>query len=81
MDFRLQNLQQNFSALGKFDIIFCRNVLIYFSSDLKLDILRRMHASLNPGGYLMLGASEAMNNLGDYYEMVQCRPGIVYRAR
>ena len=81
VDFRLQNLQQNFSALGKFDIIFCRNVLIYFSSDLKLDILRRMHASLNPGGYLMLGASEAMNNLGDYYEMVQCRPGIVYRAR
>merc|ERR1712169_136493 len=42
VDFRLQNLQQNFSALGKFDIIFCRNVLIYFSSDLKLDILRRM---------------------------------------
>ena len=81
VDFRQQNLQQNFSALGKFDIIFCRNVLIYFSTDLKLDILKRMHASLNPGGYLMLGASEAMNNLGDYYEMVQCHPGIVSRAR
>ena len=67
--------------LGKFDIIFCRNVLIYFSGDLKTDILRRMHGSLNPGGYLMLGASEAMNNLGDYFEMVQCHPGIVYRAK
>ncbi|WP_419811317.1 CheR family methyltransferase [Bacterioplanoides sp.] len=81
VDFRPQNLQQNFSLLGKFDIIFCRNVLIYFSSDLKLDILKRMHASLNPGGYLMLGASEAMNNLQDYYEMVQCHPGIIYRAK
>ena len=29
----------------------------------------------------MLGASEAMNNLGDYFEMVQCHPGIVYRAK
>lgn len=81
VEFRIQNLQQSYSMLGKFDIIFCRNVLIYFSADLKQDILTRMHASLNPGGYLMLGASEAMNNLGDYYEMVQCRPGIVYRAK
>lgn len=81
VDFRLQNLQQSFSLLGKFDVIFCRNVLIYFSADLKLDILKRMHASLNPGGYLMLGASEAMNNLQDYYDMVQCHPGIIYRAK
>lgn len=81
VEFRSQNLQQSFALLGKFDIIYCRNVLIYFSADLKQDILTRMHASLNPGGYLMLGASEAMNNLGDYYEMVQCRPGIVYRAK
>lgn len=81
VEFRSQNLQQSFALLGKFDVIFCRNVLIYFSADLKVDILRRMHASLNPGGYLMLGASEAMNNLSDYYEMVQCHPGIVYRAK
>lgn len=81
VEFRSQNLQQNFGLLGKFDIIFCRNVLIYFSADLKYDILKRMHACLNPGGYLMLGASEAMNNLSDYYEMIQCHPGIVYRAR
>lgn len=81
VEFRIQNLQQSFALLGKFDIIFIRNVLIYFSADLKMDILQRMHASLNPGGYLMLGASEAMNNLSDYYEMVQCHPGIVYRAK
>lgn len=81
VEFRSQNLQQNFSLLGKFDVIFCRNVLIYFSADLKADVLKRMHNSLNPGGYLMLGASEAMNNLQDYFEMVQCHPGIIYRAK
>lgn len=81
VDFRIQNLQQSYALLGKFDIIYLRNVLIYFSADLKQDILQRMHGSLNPGGYLMLGASEAMNNLGDYYEMVQCHPGIVYKAK
>ncbi|MCY0965910.1 CheR family methyltransferase [Parathalassolituus penaei] len=81
VEFRSQNLQQNFSGLGKFDIIFCRNVLIYFSADLKYDILKRMHACLNPKGYLLLGASESLNNLGEYFDMVQCFPGIIYRAR
>ena len=81
VDFRQQNLQQSYAALGKFDVIFCRNVLIYFSADLKFDILKRMHACLNPKGYLLLGASESLNNLGEYYEMVQCHPGIIYRAR
>ncbi len=54
------NLQQSYAGLGRFDIIFCRNVLIYFAVDLKVDILRRMHAALNPGGYLILGASESL---------------------
>jgi len=82
IDFRILNLMESYSRLGsKFDIVFCRNVLIYFSPDLKLDILRRMHQTLNPGGYLMLGASESLNGLSDLYEMVQCKPGIIYRAK
>ena len=52
------NLLTSFSPLGRFDVIFCRNVLIYFSAESKIDILKRMAASLNPGGYLFLGASE-----------------------
>jgi len=67
--------------LGKFDIIMCRNVLIYFSAELKKDILTRLHAALNPGGYLILGASESLNGLSDLYEMVQCHPGIIYRKK
>jgi chemotaxis protein methyltransferase CheR len=78
--FQQLNLMDSFLPLGKFDIVFCRNVLIYFSADLKADILRRIHGSLNPGGYLILGASEGLANVGELFEMVQCSPGIIYRA-
>lgn len=81
VDFRYLNLIESFSGLGKFDVIFCRNVLIYFTADLKLDILKRMHASLNPGGYLFLGGSEALSGLSDLFEIVQCHPGIVYKVK
>lgn len=80
VEFRQLNLLDNYSILGKFDIVFCRNVLIYFSADVKKDILRRIHATLKPGGYLMLGASEALNGLPELYRMVQCNPGIIYQA-
>jgi chemotaxis protein methyltransferase CheR len=80
VEFKELNLLERY-MLGKFDIIMCRNVLIYFSADLKKDILTRMHGALNPGGYLILGASESLNGLPDLYEMVQCHPGIIYRKR
>jgi len=78
--FRSLNLLESYSALGQFDLIFCRNVLIYFSSDVKLDILRKMHKQLRPGGYLLLGASESLSGLSDLYKMIHCRPGIIYQA-
>jgi chemotaxis protein methyltransferase CheR len=80
VEFRELNLLDRY-LLGKFDLIFCRNVLIYFSADHKKDILTRMHACLNPGGYLILGASESLNGLSHLYEMVQCHPGIIYRKK
>ncbi|MEJ2044891.1 MAG: protein-glutamate O-methyltransferase CheR [Reinekea sp.] len=81
IEFRHLNLQDSYAMLGKFDIVFCRNVLIYFTADFKRDILSRIHGTLNPGGYLMVGASEAVNGLADLYEMVHCRPGIIYRKK
>ncbi|SBS25566.1 Chemotaxis protein methyltransferase Cher2 [Marinomonas aquimarina] len=81
VEFRHLNLIDSFSSLGKFDVIFCRNVLIYFTAEMKLDILKRMHASLNPGGYLFLGGSEALSGLSSMFEIVQCHPGIVYKAK
>ena len=80
VDFKEINLLERYT-LGRFDIIFCRNVLIYFSAEHKRDILIRLHQSLNPGGYLILGASESLNGLPEKYGMVQCQPGIIYRAK
>lgn len=81
IDFRSLNLQSSYSLLGKFDIVFCRNVLIYFSPEFKADILKRIHGTLNKDGHLFVGASEAVNNLADYYQMKQFSPGISYQAK
>jgi chemotaxis protein methyltransferase CheR len=78
--FQSLNLLGSYAALGQFDLIFCRNVLIYFSSEVKLEILRKMHKQLRPGGYLLLGASESLSGLPDLYKMIHCRPGIIYQA-
>lgn len=79
--FRALNLQESFGSMGKFDIVFCRNVLIYFSAELKQDILRRIHATLKPGGLLFLGSSESLGDAGSLFTMVHCRPGVVYQAK
>ena len=81
VSFRPFNLLDNYSLLGKFDIIFCRNVLIYFAPEVKSKILNQFASSLNPGGYLMLGASESLTGLTDRFEMIRCNPGIVYKVK
>ena len=64
VQFRQFNLLSDFAILGKFDVIFCRNVLIYFDVATKSDILRRMSRILAPDGALFLGASESVIGLG-----------------
>jgi chemotaxis protein methyltransferase CheR len=59
--FREFNLLDSFDELGAFDLILCRNVLIYFDSDTKLDVLRRFGGALATDGYLLLGAAETMH--------------------
>lgn len=81
VSFREQNLMQSYAALGKFDVIFCRNVLIYFSAELKTDILSRLAAMLNPGGYLFLGASESIVQYSDAFTMVRTPKGVVYQLK
>ena len=82
VQFKSLNLQENYIALGgKLDMVFCRNVLIYFSAENKRKILEKMHAQLRPGGYLMLGASESIGPAGEKFAMKQYRGGIVYQAK
>jgi len=81
VSFREFNLLRPFDGLGKFQIIFCRNVLIYFSAERKRDILERMARVLVPGGYLLLGSTESMNGHQDLFEMCSGHGGLAYRRR
>ncbi len=79
--FRHLNLLNSYSLLGRFDIVFCRNVLIYFSVDNKKRILSQIRDVLNPNGILFLGASESLSGISQDFEMVRCNPGIYYRKK
>lgn len=79
VQFKSLNLQQSYTSLGKFDLVFCRNVLIYFSSEFKSDILNRMAGVLNPEGYLFLGSSETPTRYTTAYKMVRTSKGVVYQ--
>lgn len=81
VSFRHLNLLDSYTLLGKFDIIFCRNVLIYFSPEVKAKIIRQFAQSLNSRGYLILGASESLSSLNEDFEMLRCNPGIIYRRK
>lgn len=81
VNFRAHNLLESYALLGKFDIIFCRNVLIYFAPEAKAKILRQFAAALNPKGILFLGASESIAGLTDEFDMIRCNPGIYYQKK
>jgi chemotaxis protein methyltransferase CheR len=81
VSFRHLNLLDSYTLLGKFDIIFCRNVLIYFSPEVKTKIIRQFAQALNSRGYLILGASESLSSLNEDFEMLRCNPGIIYRKK
>lgn len=81
VSFRPLNLLNSYSLMGRFDIVFCRNVLIYFSPEIKAQIISQIHGTLNEGGYLFLGASESLSGLSDNFNMLRCNPGIVYQKK
>jgi chemotaxis protein methyltransferase CheR len=81
ISFRTFNLLKPFDGLGRFDVVFCRNVLIYFSQERKRDIVSRIARSLNPGGHLFLGSTESMSGHEDLFEMRSITGGLVYRLR
>jgi chemotaxis protein methyltransferase CheR len=70
------NLLHNFSHLGTFDLVFCRNVLIYFDQQTKVDVLDRMARCIQPDGYLVLGAAETVVGLTDTFKPVPEQRGL-----
>ena len=76
VQFRQLNLLQDFSHLGTFDVIFCRNVLIYFDQDTKATIFERMAKGLEADGTLLLGAAESVVGITDAFRPVSDRRGL-----
>jgi chemotaxis protein methyltransferase CheR len=70
------NLLQDFSHLGTFDVIFCRNVLIYFDQDTKTRIFERMSRMIEPDGALVLGAAESVVGITDVFKPYPDRRGM-----
>jgi chemotaxis protein methyltransferase CheR len=73
---RQLNLLQDFSHLGKFDVIFCRNVLIYFDQETKTSVFERLARVLEPDGTLMLGAAESVVGITDVFRPSPDRRGV-----
>jgi chemotaxis protein methyltransferase CheR len=76
VQFRPFNLLHDFAALGSFDVVFCRNVLIYFDQPTKIDILHRIARLMPADGYLVLGAAETVVGLTEAYRPLTDRRGL-----
>ncbi len=71
--------RQRTAIVGRVDIILCRNVLIYFDTDSRSNVIDTFYERLNPGGYLLLGHSESLLNASTAFELVHLERDLVYR--
>jgi chemotaxis protein methyltransferase CheR len=69
--FRQINLNQTLPEIGRFHVIFLRNVMIYFDNPTKRQVVSKLVSKLYPGGYLIIGHSESLNGLTDQLSVVQ----------
>jgi chemotaxis protein methyltransferase CheR len=75
------DLRKSMRALGPFDLVFCRNVMIYFDAETKMNILKELHGTLFRGGWLLLGGIETAFGIEEYFERLTVGNAIVYTAR
>lgn len=79
IDFRRVNLAQPLPPLGRFDLICCRNVLIYFDDATRRRLCEQFHALLGVDGWLLLGAAENLYGISDQFESTTLGEAVVYR--
>tara|TARA_R110000868_G_scaffold69568_6_gene204699 strand:- start:1464 stop:2306 length:843 start_codon:yes stop_codon:yes gene_type:complete len=80
VNFQKQNLLESFASLGTFDVIFCRNVLIYFDAESKKKVISRLSRQTAGDGYLVMGAAETVVGLSTEYAPVEGRRGLYAHA-
>lgn len=78
VNYQQLNLLEDFSRLGQFDVIFCRNVLIYFQQETKKEILDRQARMLRSDGYLLLGSAETVLGISDSFKRAGAGRSSVY---
>ena len=71
--------EEMLQLIGKVDIIFCRNVLIYFDKNARLKVVKTFYDKLNSGGYLLLGHSESLMYVTTDFELIHLKNDLVYR--
>jgi chemotaxis protein methyltransferase CheR len=76
VSYRPFNLLDEFTRLGTFDIVYCRNVLIYFDRDTKINVLNRLVSSVARDGYLLLGAAETVVGLTNLFKPLTDHRGV-----
>jgi chemotaxis protein methyltransferase CheR len=81
VSFETIDLRNSVRALGPFDLVFCRNVLIYFDAETKKSILKELHGALLRGGWLLLGGVETAFGVEEWFERQTVGNAAVYVAR
>ena len=81
VEFRKLNLLEPWGGIGPFDVIFCRNVLIYQNVENKKRVVEQFIKVLQPGGYLVLGAAESLFGINEEFDQVTDEKAIVYRLK
>ena len=74
------DLRRAMTGMGPFDVVFCRNVLIYFDQPTKESIVRTMRRTINVGGYLLVGGTEHVRNADDMFVRQTIGQAVMYRA-
>ena len=70
--------RRKMAQMADMDIVFCRNVMIYFSDDIKKQIVKGFYNSLRPGGYLYIGHAESLHGISRAFKLVYFKNGLVY---
>jgi chemotaxis protein methyltransferase CheR len=79
MNFKKINLLEDWGDIGKFDVIFIRNVLIYQNVENKKKVIEGIYARLNPRGFLILGAAESLFGVSERFKQVAVDKAIIYQ--
>ena len=79
--FRRLNLMESFAALGRFDVVFCRNVAIYFNDRDRTSLFQRMEHALEPNGCLVIGAMESLSGICPHFESKRHLRAVFYQLK